>query len=359
MIERSMKLCYYLNDKVKQDYNDAVDVIVSCLRKVVSAYGDERDVAKPGLWNIDHVIFMCEQEVPQLISWQQFYKLEFCDRIRFPSGLNLHHIFESYLTDKERRFYELLQQVVQVLDSERCHSFANQNIIQVQDLIYFVNDLFDAFLHLYEVFNQNAIESVKMWLQEVGLTDLRTVENSDKFRLLVSMDHAHDYPIISVSLITETNTKTFQPDSRFLGWCFNPIPEQIYGADESDSNVYLDYCGNLEQCIVRILQNAFFLEKMRCLQSYYNIVYHVANVESMLHSDTYNEVFIDGRAKPIAVFCKLTKDFNQDVEKDCSIARKIGREKGKPIVFLDERGDKPRITVEQPLKEYGRRVHEI
>lgn len=339
----------YLNKEVFQESNDVLDVIVSCFHRILFEYKNIANVPKTELCNMDEVISLCEQTIPKPISWKQFYKREFYDRIRFPLGLKLDSVFEIYLTDENRNFYGLLQEVVSILDSQQCHSLVNRKVIQPQDVITFVGDLLGAILRLYKVFNQEAIKGVKAWLQELGgLTDFEVVGIRNTFTLFVSMGfekfYTHFSSVISTSLITETHTHTFQPDSRFVGWCFRPKPEQIYGADESDSNVFLEYCDSLEKCIVRLLQNALFLEQMKQLRSYYDVAYRVTSVEKMLSSDVCNEVFLDGDTKPAAVFCRITN--NPEAERYCRLAREVGKEQRKPVVFLDERGEQPKITIE-------------
>ncbi len=143
----------YLNKEVFQESNDVIDVIVSCFHRILFEYKSIVDASKAELCNMDEVISLCEQAIPKPVSWKKFYKREFYDRIRFPLGLEFDSVFETYLTDENRNFYKLLQEVVSILDSQQCHSLVNRKIMQPQDILTFVGDLLSAILHLYKVFN--------------------------------------------------------------------------------------------------------------------------------------------------------------------------------------------------------------
>lgn len=313
-------------------------------------YTDLKSPCKSDLRSINTIISVWEESIIPPVSWKKFYEQEFYGRIKLPQGLNLWAVFETYFSEKPRHFYSLLQQIVYVLDSDECHSLVNQKVLYPHDLINFIDEFFQAFLHLYKVFYKKSKEKIEIWLQSIGeLTDVRIVEKTDKFTLFVSMNLEYSSKRVIASLITETHTDISESDSEFVGWCFKLKAEQIYGAEKRQSRKLEFYLGCLHACKGCLPQ--WDLLGRRYKKTSVDFIYPVADVESMLHSDTYNEVFLDGSTEPMAVFCRLTKRFNQDIEKSYSIARKVAREKNKPIVFLDERKDVPSIVVEQPLKE--------
>lgn len=312
-------------------------------------YTDLKSPCKSDLRSINTIISVWEESIVPPASWKQFYEQEFYGRIKLLPGLDLKAVFETYFSEEPRHFYSLLQQIVYVLDSDECHSLVNQKTLHPHDLIDFVDDFFHAFLHLYQTFCERAKEKVETWLQSVGeLTNVEVTEAADKFTLFVGMGLEYSSKMVITSLITETHTDLPDPYSKFVGWCFKPKAEQIRGAAKSQSRKLGFYLGCLHACKGCLPQ--WDLLGRRYEETSTDFIYSVDSVESMLHSDTCNEVFLDGRAELTAVFCRLTKDFNQDIEESCNVARKIGREKNKPIVFLDERGNEPRIVVEQPSK---------
>ena len=333
-------------ERTEQEKNEVVDAIVHSLEIVFFGYGDFEGHYNHAVRSVNRIISMWEQSIPQPVSWKQFYEQEFYSKITFPTGLKseLRSVFETDLTEKPRHFYGLLQKVVHILNSSLCHSLANQKVLRPHHLLDFIWSFAEAFQDLYQTFKQRAEERKKVWLQEVGnLTKFEIAKTMNKFTLFVRMEQEQSTGILSAFLITETHTNL--PDSEFVGWCFLPEPERIVGAEERGHNEFNSYlqCSNL--CREELLKYSFFWKEIYKRTLCFDPIYRVASVEKMLSSDVCNAVFLKSSAKPAAVFCRITN--NPEAEKYYNLAREVGKERKKPVVFLDERGEQPKIIVER------------
>lgn len=333
-------------ERTEQEKNEVVDAIVHSLEIVFFGYRDFEGHCNHGVRSINRLISMWEQSILQPISWKQFYEQEFYSKITFPAGLEseLRIIFETDLIDEPRHFYGMLQKIVHVLNSSLCHTLVNQKLLRPHDLLDFIWSFADAFQSLYQTFKQRAEERKKVWLQEVGdFTKFEIAETMDKFTLFVTMGQEQSTGILSAFLITEMHTNL--PDSEFVGWCFLPEPEQIIGTEESEHNEFDSYLRCSNSCRAELLKYAFFWKEIYRQTLCFDPIYRATSVEKMLSSEVCNAVFLKSSVKPAAVFCRITN--NLEAEGYCRLAREVGKERKKPVVFLDERGEQPKIIVER------------